>query len=462
MTENIIDEFLNKCEASASLFICNFAKAAIIFQLLIARKAVSLPLRCDVSNCSNMKKLFIPLIVLGCLLFTGCDEDEVVSESMEWTLEILTPESVKLEGVSLRSMISIPGYSFRATGEEGDIVMTCENYDVLHLASGNSDTYDCGWATVKVEANKVKIHFPYNTSGAPEASETITISAKNGKQKARTIIDLVRTFENGEQPGPEPQPEESKFKMTMAGFTPFMQLDSPLPAPLDLVTFRITDINDNFTPQGFPEFTQHYDSIVWSAEGYPHTFKVYERRATDKETEEHLNTQWASHFFKSGTIKNHLRGYRNGKVEYETSLDVTLYERDFLGIEWGTIVLQKPQNLTTYCRLDTDYEYQVNDITAKGGNPFSEIIPVNHRLLSDPDFLTEAQKAIKTLMENNVGEGQSAEGKELLFKCLPEKGVEAEMYWENKTTRMLMLHQLPDDPDGLVQEKYYLHIEPKQ
>lgn len=64
-------------------------------------------------------------------------------------------------------------------------------------------------------------------------------------------------------------------------------------------------------------------------------------------------------------------------------------------------------------------------------------------------------------MENNVGKGQSAKGKENLFKCLPEKGVKAELYWENKTTRMLMLHQLSDDTDGLVQEKYYLHVEPK-
>lgn len=64
-------------------------------------------------------------------------------------------------------------------------------------------------------------------------------------------------------------------------------------------------------------------------------------------------------------------------------------------------------------------------------------------------------------MENNVGKEQSAKGKENLFKCLPEKGVKAELYWKNKTTRMLMLHQLSDDTDGLVQEKYYLHVEPK-
>lgn len=402
----------------------------------------------------------MPLMAIVCLLFTACDTDEIIRASMKWTTNILTPENVKDEGGAPGW---IPKYYFRANGKEGDIVMTCKNYDVLTI-SDNSDTYDCGWATLKVEANQLKIHFPYNASGAPEASETITISANNGKKKAKTIIGLFRTFEKEELPDPKPEvlPEEAKFKMIKAGFTPLMHLNSPLPAPLDLVTFRITDINDYYTPVGFPEFTQHYDSIVWSAEGFPHTFRVYERNASEEQTEKHLITQWSSYFFKSGTIKNHLKGYRHGKVEYETSLNVTLYERDFLGLDWGIVVWQKPQNLTVYCSLDTDYEYQVNDIMAKDNNPFSKITPVNHKLLSDSDFLIATQKAIKTLMDNNVGEGQNAKGKENLFKCLPKEGVEAELYWENKTTRMLMLHQLSNVPDELVQEMYYLHLEPKQ
>lgn len=402
----------------------------------------------------------MPLMAIVCLLFTACEKDEIIRPSMEWTTDILTPENIKEEGGAPGW---VPTYYFRANGKEGDIVMTCKNYDVLTI-SDTSDTYDCGWATLKVEANQLKIHFPYNASGAPEASETITISAHNGKKKAKTIIGLFRTFEKEELPDPKPEvlPEEAKFKMIKAGFTPLMHLNSPLPAPLDLVTFRITDINDYYTPLGFPEFTQHYDSIVWSAEGFPHTFRVYERNASEEQTEQHLTTQWSSYFFKSGTIKNHLKGYRHGKVEYETSLNVTLYERDFLGLDWGIVVLQKPQNLTVYCSLDTDYEYQVNDIVAKDNNPFSKIIPVNHKLLSDSDFLIAMQKAIKTLMDNNVGEGQNAKGKENLFKCLPKEGVEAELYWENKTTRMLMLHQLSNAPDELVQEMYYLHVEPKQ
>lgn len=402
----------------------------------------------------------MPFMAIICLLFTACDKEEAVRESMEWTFDVLTPESVEYEG---DEQGRIPKYHFRANGKEGDIVMTCENYDVLNLVSGHSDTYDCGWATVKVEANQLRIHFPYNASGAPEASETITVSANQTDRKAQTIIVLVRTFDPNEQPDPDPEqiPQEAKFKLTMAEFTPFMDLDSSLPAPLDLLTFKITDWNDHYEPLAFPEFTQYYDSIVWSAEGFPHTFRVYESYVTEGESAAHLSTQWASYFFKSGTIKSHLSGYRNGKIEYEFSLNVTLYERDFLGLEWGVITLQKPENPTVYCCLDTNYEYQVNDIMAKDDNPFSTIIPVNHKQLSDSDFLTAAKEAIQTLMENSVGEGQSGTGKESLFKCLPEEGVEAEQYWENRTTRMLMLHQLPDAPNDLSQEKYYLHIEPK-
>ncbi len=407
---------------------------------------------------TNMNKLFISFMVFVCLSFTACDKDKVLHVGpMEWTYEILTPKTVEYEGSSAGLS---PKFCFKANNKEGDIVMTCENFDVLDPISGDSYTYDCGWATLEVEANRLKIHFPPYASDAPDAYEEIRVSANDGKRKSHTIICLSRIF--GEEGQPETLPKEAKFKMIMADFTPLMHLDSPLPAPLDLITFRITDINDHYMPIGFPEFTQYYDSIVWSADNFPHTFKIYENDVSAEGTKERLTTQWGSYFFKSGAVKSRLKGYRNEKVEYETSLDITLYERDFLGLDWGVIILQNPQNPTAYCRLNRDYEYKVYDIVAKNNAPYSQIIPINHKSLSDSDFPQTAQKAIKTLMENNVGEGQNAKGKENLFKCLPEKGVEAEWYWENKTTRMLMLHQLSDDTDEFVQEIYYLHVEPKQ
>lgn len=164
---------------------------------------------------------------------------------------------------------------------------------MLNPISGDSYTYDCGWATVKVEANQLKIHFPKQEPGAPDAYKEITISANDGNRKARAMICLTRTFKegDGQDSDTDTLPEEAKFKMTMEGFTPLMDIESLLPAPLDLVTFRITDIDGNYTPVGFPEFTQYYDSIVWSADNYPHTYKVFDKNTTEDTSEMHLTTQ---------------------------------------------------------------------------------------------------------------------------------------------------------------------------
>jgi hypothetical protein len=407
-----------------------------------------------------MNRLSVPFMMVVCLLFTACDKDDNLSnESMVWSYELLTPDNVKCRDSSIEET---PKYSFEANDKESDIVMTCENFGMLNPISGNSYIYDCGWATLKIEANQLKIHFPAYVSEIPDAHAEVKISANDGNRKVYTIINLMRTFKE-EQPNTKPEtlPQEAKFKLIMAKYTPLMHIESSLPAPFDLITFRITDINGQYMSMGSPDFTQYYDSIVWSADNYPHTFKIYESNANAEGAGKEVTTQWGSYFFKSGTVKSHLKGYRHGKVEYETSLNTTLYPRDFLGLDWSVIVLQNAQNLTVYCRLDKDYEYKVYDIVAKNNAPYSKIVPVNHKLLSYTDFLPTTRKAIKTLMENNVGEGQDAQGKEGLFKCLPEEGVEAELYWENKTSRMLMLHQLPTEADDIASEVYYLHLEPK-
>lgn len=401
------------------------------------------------------------LMVLVCLLLTACDKDDVLpARPMEWSYEIFTPANVKF----LKSTIEAsPTYFFETNGKGGDMIMTCENFDVLNPISGDSYVYDYGWATLKIDGNQVKIHFSPSTSDdVALAHEEIQISANDGERKVYTLICFSRVFneEGPTDPQPEGLPEEAKFKMIMSEYTPFMRIESPLPAPLDLITFRITDVNGEYSPIGFPEFTHYYDSIVWSADDYPHTFKVYENKVSAEGSETHITTQWSSHFFKSGTVKSHLKGYRDGKVEYETSHRITLYDRDFLGLEWGAINLQKPTNLTAYCLLDRNYEYKLYDIVAKDFAPYSRFVPVNHQLLPDADFLPTTKKAVMILMENSIGTGENANGKESLFKCLPEKGVVAERYWENETTRMLMLHQLPDEEES-AEESYYLHIETK-
>lgn len=133
----------------------------------------------------KMNKLLTPLLVIISLLFTACDKDDILPGTpMVWDYEILTPENVKFTGGSVGW---IETFSFEANCNEGDIVMTCENYDVLNPISGDSYTYDCGWATVKVEANQLKIHFPKQEPGAPDAykrksqSRQMTETEKHGQ-----------------------------------------------------------------------------------------------------------------------------------------------------------------------------------------------------------------------------------------------------------------------------------------
>ena len=86
-------------------------------------------------------------MTLVCLLFTACNKDDILPGGpMLWTYEILTPESVEYEGGTVGW---IPKECFKANGNEGYIVMTCENFDMLNPISGGSYTYDCGWATLE-------------------------------------------------------------------------------------------------------------------------------------------------------------------------------------------------------------------------------------------------------------------------------------------------------------------------
>ena len=77
-----------------------------------------------------------------CLLLTACDKDEVSpANSMKWSYEILTPANVKF----LKSTAEVsPAYFFETNGKGGDMVMTCENFDVLNPISA-----DMGLSTSK-------------------------------------------------------------------------------------------------------------------------------------------------------------------------------------------------------------------------------------------------------------------------------------------------------------------------
>ena len=98
------------------------------------------------------------MVVVG-LLLTACGKDDVLyGGPMVWSYEILTPDNIKF--LDSTGTEDTPKYSFEANGKQGDMIMTCENFVSLNPISGDSYTYDCGWATLRIDANQVKIHFP--------------------------------------------------------------------------------------------------------------------------------------------------------------------------------------------------------------------------------------------------------------------------------------------------------------
>ncbi|WP_305156253.1 hypothetical protein [uncultured Muribaculum sp.] len=406
-----------------------------------------------------MNKYLILILTIIALCFSSCssDSDEMV-DWMCWSHDNQSPEDIKYDYM----LDAVSKLNLEVDYKGGDIILICNNYDnLLPIGTDGSNTYDCGWGVFTVDGRKVKCHFPEDASGKPEAMEQITISAKNGKVVVNTILLVKRTFgELKPEPDSEELPDEYKFKLVKAGLMPFMNNDFTVPAPFDNIIYRVTDYYERYQPFGFPEFTQHYDSIVWCADGFPNTVRIYERHNSYTTNEEHFNSQLSTYFFKSGEIKNQLKGYLDGKVVYSTSLTTYLYERDFLCYDWveGSFAIANPSNHGIYCLLDKKYEYTALDAQVMNGTRYGHIGVRNTSGLSEDDRLSYQQDALMSLMACNIGQAQSAAGKLILFKCLPTDGFDAIKYWENKTTRIILLHQLPADD---VREKYYLHIESK-
>ena len=403
-----------------------------------------------------INKLIIPFIV-ACILFTGCDTDDDSPKRMIWTAVNESPEDIRLDNSVGNDGITQVSIDVNYKG--GALVLTCENIEKLNPIRNDSYVWDFGWGVVAVSGRTMLCHFPVDASGREEASEQITVSANAGGVVLNTVITITRTF--GElMPPPEDVPDKYKFKLVSAGLMPFMNDDFTVPAPFDNVSYRITNYYDSYQALGFPEYTQYYDSIVWCADGFPDTVRIYERKGGHGSAEEHFTSQWSTHFFRSGEIKNHLKGYRDGEVLYSASHTTYLYERGFLCYDWvkGSVILLNPANTGVYCRLDSKYEYQAVHTQEISGTRYGKINVWNKNATPEADFLSVEQEALMKLMTDNVGQAQEASDRVGLFCCLHEEGNEALKFWENKTTRILLMHKLPDE-NGF--EKYYLHFEAK-
>ena len=286
---------------------------------------------------------------------------------------------------------------------------------------------------------------------------TLANPPQDGANYTYRLLEVISDTQPDAPASPEEWPEEAKFKFKMVQLHPFMDLDTPLAAPFDLLTFRIFDHQDEYTPWGYPEFLHYYDSIMMSTPVMPDTYCVYQKKTEGSSTSEKFTSQWSSYFFENTDFPIVLKGYKDGEVRYESQIEQVMRERDFLGIDWenGGVTLANPQTHVIYCILDTRYEFLLADTQLRNNIPFVKINVAFASDLTDAENLRRQKDGLRWLLVKHLGDRTSETAAD--FKTLPESASIMETYG-NGTTRAALLHFKGTD---FHEECYYIIAEPK-
>lgn len=242
--------------------------------------------------------------------------------------------------------------------------------------------------------------------------------------------------------------------------TTLMGEDYTIAAPLDLVSFRITDgyANDK-VGLDMPSFIEPYDSIVWSAKELPDTYKVYSKYTDSDGEGKKLTRQFSTYFYHEGQITNYLKGYKNDKVIHVDSTKIMVYNRDFLCFDWtkGNVSLTGGSSCV-YNRLDRMYEYAVTHTLQKDNTRWLSIsvIPTDN---SHPVSAEKAKAGLQHLLsQNGIEKGHlNLSTADEIFTCLPSGAKPVEFY-ENASTRILLVHMPATE---YTDDTYSLHVESK-
>lgn len=270
------------------------------------------------------------------------------------------------------------------------------------------------------------------------------------------LIEIISETPMAE-PKPEELPEEAKFKLKMVRLLPYMDLDTPLAAPFDFLTFRILDYNDEYSFPAMPDFLEYYDLIEMSSPGLPDKFTVYSLISDEDGTSGSFTSQWGSYFWETADFPVFLKGYKDGKLIYEYSMTQVMRERDFLGVDWknGSIVLANPKTNCIYNILDKRYEFLLTDTQMLNDTPYVKIKVANSSLLSDAEYLKEQEEGLEWLLKKYLGDQSSMTASS--FRTLPE-GADIVETHENATTRAALVHKAADE---MAEECFYVIAEAK-
>lgn len=368
------------------------------------------------------------LLMLISVLWVGCDKDEPI-DKVEITKMYVSAET----GTYTPWGSEVP-VECMLVKEDGDL-------EYSHLAFGGIQGFDY------VRGHEYELEVRKTTLANPPA---------DGSNIAYELLKIINDIPPV-TPKPSELPEEAKFKLKMVQFAPFMDLDTPLAAPFDFLTFRILNHRDEYSVFATPDFLKYYDLIEMSSPVLPDTYCVYRYSADENGTEESFTSQWGSYFYEKTDFPICLKGYKDGKLIYEYSTTLVMRERDFLGVDWknGSVALANPKTNGIYNVLDTRYEFLLTDTQKVNETCYIKIQVPNSSHLTDAEYLKAQEEGLRWLLEKHLGEKSSLTASD--FKTLP-KGVDVVETYENNTTRVAIVHRNADD---LHEECYYAIAESK-
>lgn len=378
----------------------------------------------------TIKNLRTALLAVISIIWAGCDKDAPLDDTYS-DIILYVSETTVWETTGSSDAPSVEYMQIREI----------HNQEWQRLAMGSIKNFDY------VHGHTYELEVRKTTLANPPA---------DGSNTTYTLLKVISDTPPV-TPKPDELPERAKFKLEMAQLTPFMNLDTPLAAPFDFLTFRILNHRDEYIFPGMPEFLQYYDSIVMSSPVLPDTYCVYRYNTDESGTSKKFTSQWSSHFFEESDFPISLKGYKDNEVKYEFSITQIMRERDFLGVDWrnGSVVIANPKVNQIYSILDTRYEFLLTDTQKLNDTSYVIIKVASSFELTEAESLKKQEAGLRWLLNKHLGAKslQNAAG----FKTLPEDADIVETY-ENNTTRAALLHR---KGDGTHEECYYVIAESK-
>lgn len=379
---------------------------------------------------NKMKKIVSQIFVVLSLLFVGCDDNDTIDYA-HVDIIMQVSETTVCEPVE-------------GGAQKVEYMLVKEPSDVewKKLAMGIID----GFEYVRGHAYELKVR------------KTCPLRASAyGKSCTYKLIEVISdTLVQEQKPGE--LPEEAKFKFKMGQLEPFMHMDTPLPAPFDLLTFKIVDYQDEYDfLYGNAVFLQYYDSIVFSSPVMPDTYRVFQQSCDESGCGSSYISQWSSYFFEKSDFQLCLKGYKGGKVIYEYSMDQMMQERDFLCVDWtcGIYAMANPLTACIYCVLDSRYEFLLTDTQMRNDTYYVKIRVAPGSELVQSEYLKKQEQGLKWLLYKFLARQPIPNAAD--FKTLPEDADIVAVYG-NSTTRAALIHH--DDIDNY-KEYYYVIAEQK-